>query len=806
MLQADALLLDEFVITGTARSVRKFDSAFSISTVSEEKIELASPVGAVDLMRSLPGFATEPSGGESGNNVAVRGLPTTNFRFVGLFEDGLPNFHEQQQDFVNADELMRVDATIEGVEAVRGGTASIFSSNSPGANVNFITKKGTRDPGGLVRLTVSDYGQIRWDAVASGPLSEKWSGSFGGFYRKDDGLRDPGFVADKGGQFRGSLTYSFDGGSVTGYVKKLNDRNIFYLPIPLKDPRNPEVSLAGLMDPHNGTLSSSDFRNVRMRTLDGTAGGRTFQADLAEGIHPDVLTAGVMADIKFGNGWQLTEHFRYVSGEVGFNALFSVFAPDDASTFLAEQLGRAQAGFGPSVASARYVLANERAPDGGRIVFDPATTGGLVIRGGWWSVPSTIENVLNDVRLSKTFGDGVGKHDLSVGLYLDDYSFEQTRYWSTNLMELRNQPRALDIEALDASGNVVGSVTENGFLQYGTSGDVGGRVDGKAWAPYAADTWQVTEALRLDAGVRFYRQEDRGFARLLETQDLGNPNTLADDNVSGDSGRIENRRASYDSTSWTFGGNFEVTPTLGFFGRYTSTFRTPSQGNIYLRQSTPVTDIDEVELGAKFNSRSFAFFATAFGSRFSPLVDGISIVDDTGTIQNVPFRANTETIGIEVEASWRPTSFFELGGNVTWQRPEYKNLVDTRTETSIPGVAGNQIGRIPQLVFSLQPKYGFKLGGVRGDIYSTIYHVGERFVDTANNTRLPAYTTFDAGITLYLTERLSFQFVCANLGNSDGLTEGNPRVDALTGQGTSEAIYARPIFGRNFRSSVTYRF
>ncbi|HEX9783722.1 MAG TPA: Plug domain-containing protein, partial [Opitutaceae bacterium] len=129
------ILPDDFVVTGTARKVRKFDSAFTISSVSEEKIELASPVGAVDLMRTLPGFATEPSGGESGNNVAVRGLPTTNFRFVGLFEDGLPNFFEQQQDFVNADELMRVDATIEGVEAVRGGTASIFSSNSPGANV-----------------------------------------------------------------------------------------------------------------------------------------------------------------------------------------------------------------------------------------------------------------------------------------------------------------------------------------------------------------------------------------------------------------------------------------------------------------------------------------------------------------------------------------------------------------------------------------------------------------------------------------------------------------------------------------------
>lgn len=802
----DVLQLDEFVVTGTPRGARKFDSAFSISTVSAEKIERAAPVGTVDLVRTLPGFATEPSGGESGNNVAVRGLPTTNFRFVGLFEDGLPNFHEQQQDFINADELMRVDATIEGVEAVRGGTASIFSSNSPGANVNFLTKKGTPVREGLARLTMTDYAQIRWDAVASGPVSEGLSGSIGGFYRVDDGLRDPGFTANKGGQIRASLTRTFEGGGVTAYVKRLDDRNIFYLPIPLKDPRNPSVSLAGLIDPRKGTLTSADFRHARIRTLDGTTNGRTFDADLADGIHPDMITAGIMANFKFGDGWQLTEHFRFASGDVGFNAMLSIFAPDDATTFLAEQLARAQAGFGPTVTSARYVFANVRNADGSRVAFDPATTGGLVIRGGWWSTPSSIENALNDLRLSKTFGRGVGRHDVTVGLYLADYSFEQTRYWNTNLMELRDRPRALDIEALDANGNVVGSVTENGFLQYGTNGDVGGRVDGKAWAPYIADTYQLTQALRLDAGLRLYRQEDRGFARLLGIQNLGDPNTLADDNVAGDSGLVENRSATYDATSWTIGANFELTPSLGFFGRYTSTFRTPNQGNIYLRQSTPVTDIDEVELGAKFKSRTFAFFATAFGNRFTPLVDSISIPDESGAFQNVPFKSNTETYGLEVEAAWSPLSFFELSGNVTWQNPEYKDLVDTRTGAAVPGIAGNQLSRIPKLVGSLQPKFTFPVAGVRAEVYSTIYHVGERFVDTANNTRLPAYTTIDAGITIHFSERLSLQLVGANLNNSDGLTEGNPRVDSLAGQGTAQAIYARPVFGRNFRSVLTYRF
>ena len=43
-----------------------------------------------------------------------------------------------------------------------------------------------------------------------------------------------------------------------------------------------------------------------------------------------------------------------------------------------------------------------------------------------------------------------------------------------------------------------------------------------------------------------------------------------------------------------------------------------------------------------------------------------------------------------------------------------------------------------------------------------------------------------------------------NLTNTTGLTEGNPRVDTLGGEGTATSTYARPNFGRLFRASLTY--
>ena len=47
------------------------------------------------------------------------------------------------------------------------------------------------------------------------------------------------------------------------------------------------------------------------------------------------------------------------------------------------------------------------------------------------------------------------------------------------------------------------------------------------------------------------------------------------------------------------------------------------------------------------------------------------------------------------------------------------------------------------------------------------------------------------------------QVVGDNIFNAKGLTEGNTRTDQLSGQGTADAIYGRPIFGRNVRLVVS---
>ncbi len=137
--------------------------------------------------------------------------------------------------FGNADIFLRADYSLERIEAIRGGSASTFASNSPGGIINFISKTGDT-AGGSVGLTrgLGGYDNTRLDFDYGAPFAEHWQFNVGGFYRRGDGVRDAGYTTDKGGQLKANLTRLFDNGYVRVYAKYLNDRAAGYLPVPTR--------------------------------------------------------------------------------------------------------------------------------------------------------------------------------------------------------------------------------------------------------------------------------------------------------------------------------------------------------------------------------------------------------------------------------------------------------------------------------------------------------------------------------------------------------------------------------------------
>ena len=117
--------------------------------------------------------------------------------------------------FLENSQLIRLDETVQRVEAVRGGTGSLFSNGQPGLTVNVVPRTGGTAFHGLAKASYTDYGEIRGDAWISGPIAEDTGFMIGGYYAQGNGVRDPQFRAEKGGQITANIHHDFaDRGSV----------------------------------------------------------------------------------------------------------------------------------------------------------------------------------------------------------------------------------------------------------------------------------------------------------------------------------------------------------------------------------------------------------------------------------------------------------------------------------------------------------------------------------------------------------------------------------------------------------------
>ncbi|HZN93552.1 MAG TPA: TonB-dependent receptor, partial [Myxococcales bacterium] len=164
VLDVDLLGVEEVVVTAQVPD-RKIRSSAAITTVNEAEIQARAPQSTADIMRVVPGFYVESSGGEVGGNLFVRGLPADgSFRYVSLMEDGMPVYDSTELFFVNNDIFVRLDENVERMEAVRGGSSALFGSNAPGGLVNFISKTGGDALGGTLKVSTATGGLFRYDA------------------------------------------------------------------------------------------------------------------------------------------------------------------------------------------------------------------------------------------------------------------------------------------------------------------------------------------------------------------------------------------------------------------------------------------------------------------------------------------------------------------------------------------------------------------------------------------------------------------------------------------------------------------
>lgn len=789
--------LEEIIVTGTTSSTRtKLESSVAITTADYTKIEREAPLGTADLLELVPGFYVEDSGGEISNNVAPRGLGGgAAFSFISLNEDGLPAIYD---GFFN-DLLVRQDVTIERMEVVRGGTSGILTVNGAGALVNFISRKGTDEPEGLAKLTLSDYGTIREDIFYGGPISADWNIGIGGYYRTSDGPREPGYTADHGGQLRVNLTRKLDNGELTFHFKKVDEHNTFLLPIPLRGSGNPK-SIPGF-DANYGTMMSNDNSLLQPRRPDGSFASH----DMRDGASTDATVAGFSLDLELEGGWSLSNKARYTHMQNEFTALFnggndSLVSGESrlAEADVTDMINRFENELGINVsAEFRYATSGEPITD-----INALNGNGLVAHAITDHTPSDRKQFANDFRITHESDN----NSLSFGAMMITTTMSISEDADTFITEVKDNPSRLDIVAVDDAGNAVGYLTEGSFLRYNNwwynaTGDL------KSISLYINDEYQVNDKLRIDAGLRF---EKAKYSFSVEDSDGGGTfNGALDANGNDVDNIISNNtyqnfgsgifvptNDEVDATAFTVGFNYTFTNTLAIYGRFSDAFNMP--GLFGPAEPGDVGDVSELsfgELGVRYSGDTLGFSATLYKTLFENL--NFTETDNTTGVERDVF-VETQATGIELEAAWQPTEFFSL------------ELVGVIQDASVEGIAssaaeahlnGNQVTRTPEIQMRLIPTYHFG----NGEAFLSIHYLGERFSDLENQLELPAYTTVDAGVRFDVTDSVSLQLKGTNLTNEIGLTEGNPR-SGFNQAAISDVYYARPIIGRTWVGSISYKF
>jgi iron complex outermembrane receptor protein len=722
--------LEKIVVTGTfsGKSVEKEEASFAVSSFSEDDIKKLAPKSTADLFKAIPGVWAESSGGVAGANVFVRGFPGAgDAPFLTVQLEGAPIFPPPTLSFLENSSIFRLDETIEFMEALRGGTNPVISNGQPGLTTNFLLKEGNEDTAGLVKYSTSDFGLQRLDAVVSGQLAEDLYIMVGGYIKSSPGVRDAGFNAEKGNQFTINITKELDNGKINFYTRQTDDYGTWYLPTPL-DVEGVDNEFTQI-----GTLNRQ--AEIAYGPDDTT---ETIDFGLGRGWNGSV--SGGSIDLEFNNGWVLVDRFSYTSG--------------DADTY----------GLVPNGAAVKLSTVADNGTTALGAVTGTEYSGDTDVQQiGRWVVKKEIEAFTNDFALTKSFNKG----SVTAGLY--NSTFSSKDWWA-----LGNHSYHV---VAQGGENLTGIDCNDNADSCGWNYDLNGIGDGRTTALYLASSYEISDSVTIDAGLRRENHE------IEYTVDEGLDGVIT-------------KAVSYDesSTAWTAGINWMFSDRQGVFLRASEGSKMPFFDDFrenyasYENGDDLIKDVAQLELGFKHSGDNFELYATGF---FNEVNSTFAVSPEQAAV-----AFTNEAYGVEVDFNYYNDSGFSINLNATLQETEVTAHDDL-------DVVGKEAQRLPGYQIRVTPSYDIEFAnGIYATLYGTITAVDDRFSEQYNKEALilEAYQKVDLGVIFNINDEVKMQLAVNNLTDEEALTEGDPRgVSGVLDNG-------RYILGRTIDFNVSYSF
>lgn len=656
----DSNLIEELVVTAEKREQSLQDVPVAVSAFTDERRELVGINSVADLTNFTPGLAYSTNN----DRINMRGIGRfTNNRSseggVAMYNDG---FYTSSVTAFAQSSLF-----IERTEALRGPQGTLYGRNAIGGALNIVSKRPTDDFYAEVRGGYGNYDNKSAEAAMSGPL----------------------FGAVRG---RVAASYSHIG---DGTFENLN-------PDPkAKDEGNRGAywTVEGQLD---GSLADEKFEwwlkasTTEWHSLGRGPGGRTtaiyglrdvttpFQASLT----PNAAAFSLSPSVP-GNTCQLcfdTDDGNYINLESNTYTLETVLHLDNVDV---KYIGgmtyydyRLQTDLDGTSRQARFFLPGVPAQP-----YYPRRNNQYQEEVWWFSnelnFASTHEGPVQWLIGLYQFREG-SNYTLSDARYPDNPGFENPTLFSTNPATQLN-PAAPNPERRYA---------------YGSSENVS-----KSYAVFGQVDWELTEALKVTAGLRYTYDQKRSFesarlfclytatcpisrvtGRAVDVTAVAAPGTSTDPAVylpafTDPTTGLRHRglKESWDAISGTLGLDWKPDPDTLVYAKFTRGYKaggfnsgtTTLQANV----STDKETIDAYEVGAKktFGGR-FQANASAFLYDYQDIqipISGLNPVTNTNVSSffNLP---KARVIGFELETTWQPIDNLQILANYSYLNAEIR--------------------------------------------------------------------------------------------------------------------------------------
>jgi outer membrane receptor protein involved in Fe transport len=804
--------LDEIVVTASGGDKTQLNSAISVTSVDAEVIQNFKPQSESEIYRLIPGIQAAGTAGPGGNsNIAVRGLPvaTGGSPFVQLQEDGLPTVLFGDIQFGNNDYWTHFDSSVERLESVRGGGATTFASQAPGAVINYISNTG-KEAGGFLQLSKGiDYNDTKVDFRYGAPIGEDTRFHIGGYYHTGHGPLNNFKVSDSI-QVKANVTQEFADGK--GYVRLLakfaDTQEPNYTGSPALATRNGNDITNITAFPGFDGRKQNNYSSLNRTGLFYNRAG-VLERQPIDGITTKQISLGGQFHYELSDNITVDDNIRgsKISGHF-------------ASPFL--NLARTSSVLGSTV--------------NGQVVAAIRDSAGQAYTGTYIdnnvNVRTNIRDIgslANNVAVAGKFETGAAKITARGGFFYMRQDIAMDWHVNKSLRAVSgSNPSQLDL--FNAAGN---KLTVEGVSGYNNNwGDCCARDYDLRYtntAPYLSLDLD-TDSFAVDGSIRFERMKAKGGGRTGGAEFLVNSGGVQIPTITANGpAEIVNYTRSYKS--WTFGGLFKASDNASIFARASNGGRFNGDrqtfGGKFRKTGSNIgalcTSADtEIKNAAGVVTRAAQFGCGADG--VTPSVDfvkqyevGAKTRGDLGggryslevSLLKGNFKQSTFELsanrcpggagGCIIDAKYKSSGAeffgtyqnggFSLVGNATYSKAK---------QLGAGATAYRRASYIPNLTYTLSTNYS-------ADMFSLgVAATGQTSVRDDPGNIYPGGTIFNGNIAVRPIKNLELGVQAYNLFNKlDFRGNGSNVADSSV---TPIVVTGTPVVGRTFTASAKFSF